>query len=64
MIIKEEIVLYKIVFTQGNDEKIITEVESLDSAKEIKKEYSKLPDYCSGTLTIEQGEGKIRRICG
>lgn len=56
--------MFKIVFTKGNEETVITEVESLENAKEIKKEYSKLPEYCGGTLTIEQGEGKIRKIYG
>jgi hypothetical protein len=58
--------MYQIVFTKGNEETVLTEVESIESAKEIKKEYSKLPDYSNGLVTIEQkiGQGNQRKIIG
>ena len=56
--------MYQIVFTKGNKEVIVTEVESLKTAKEMKTEYSKLPEYCNGLVTIEQTIGKRKKILG
>lgn len=58
--------MYQIVFTKGNVENVLTEVESIESAKEIKKEYSKLPEYSNGLVSIEQkiGQGNQRKIIG
>lgn len=56
--------MYKIVFTKGDMEKVIKEINSLELAKEAKKQYEKLPEYSDGLVTIEQGEGKIRKIVG
>ena len=56
--------MYQIVFTKGNEETVLTEVESIESAREIKKEYVKLPEYSNGLITIEMQVGKNRKICG
>lgn len=56
--------MYQIVFTKGNEETVLTEVESLETAKEMKREYSILPEYCNGLVTIEQTIGKRKKILG
>ena len=58
--------MYQIVFTKGNDENVIMELENLEKAKDIKREYSKLPEYSNGLVTIEQriGQGNQRKIIG
>lgn len=59
--------MYKIVFTKGNNEKIIAEFEALEKAKEVKKEYERLPEYVNGIVTIEERDEKtntIKRLIG
>lgn len=50
--------MYDIVFTKGNTEKVITQCETLEEAKEKCKILSKKPEYCDGLLTVEK-DGRI-----
>lgn len=54
--------MYKLVYTIGNAEKIIGEFYKLDVAKSEKKRLEKSPEYSAGILTVESGEGKVRKI--
>ena len=50
--------MYDIVFTKGNEEKVITQRETLEEAKAECKSLSKKPEYCDGVITIEK-DGRI-----
>ena len=54
--------MYKLVYTVGDTEKIIGEFDKLEVARAEKKRLEKSPEYCAGILTVESGEGKIRKI--
>lgn len=46
--------MYNIVFTKGDEEIIIDSFADLTEAREAKKRYERLPEYCNGLITIEQ----------
>lgn len=50
--------MYNIVFTKGNEEKVIAQCETLEEARTECKSLSKKPEYCSGLITIEK-DGRI-----
>ena len=54
--------MYKIVYTIGDTETIIAEYDSLEAARAEKKRLERQPEYAVGIVTVESGEGKIRRM--
>lgn len=50
--------MYDIVFTKGNEEKVITQRETLEEARTERNRLSKKPEYCDGVITIEK-DGRI-----
>ena len=54
--------MYSIVYTKGNEEKVIAQYENLQQAKEEAKHLQKSPDYCEGVITVEQRLEKGSKI--
>ncbi len=46
--------MYSVVFTTGNDEKVIGKFDNLQDAKAEKIRLEKTAEYSNGLLTVEQ----------
>lgn len=54
--------MHNIVFTKGNDERIIDLCTDLSKAKKVKKRYESMPEYRDGLITIERKTNKGIKI--
>lgn len=45
--------MYNIIIIKGNNERVIDSYADLSEAKEAKKRYESMSEYCDGLITIE-----------
>lgn len=53
MVMKGNDRMYSIVFTKGNDERIITKVEDKQEAIRLANQFKAQTEYATGTVTVE-----------
>ena len=54
--------MFDIVYTKGNDVKVIKSVDTLEKAREEAKQLQRSAEYCDGFVTVETKTEKGVRI--